>query len=140
LPNTSMARWARAAGTVTFVAGGVLFGIAGPAAANTNFNGVCESSEACIWDLDYYEGQWMWDYEGTDTNFTNNYYPQSGGPRLNDTATAIENRGTSCTAVFGQNIGGASAQGWTIRVARNTVWDGFYDYRNNGASSLWWSC
>ena len=87
--RSSRVRWARTVAAVALISGGVLFGTTLPASANTNFNNSCESSEACVWDGDYNEG-WLWDYEGTDTNFSNNYY-SNGGPRLNDTPS-LRNR------------------------------------------------
>lgn len=135
----SRVRWTRGIAAVAFVSGGVLIGTSLPASANTNFNGSCESSEACIWDGDYNEGP-LWDYEGTDTNFTNNTYARSSRA-LNNTGTGFENKGTSCTAVVGENVGGASAQGWTLRLARGAQVSLYRDSaRNNEASSLWWSC
>ena len=131
-------RWARGAVAAGIVSGAVLFVTSSPASANTNFNASCESSEACVWDGDIYEG-WLWDYESTDTNFTNNYYPK-GGPLLDNTGTGFENRGLSCTAVFGQNVGGPSSQGWTIRLARGATYEAYWTYKNNAASSLWWEC
>lgn len=136
---SSKLRWARAVGVVGIVPGAIMFGVAAPASANTNFNGDCESSEACVWRRSYNESV-PWDYEGTDTNFSNNYYPRSG-PNLNNTMDSAENKGTGCTAVFGENVGGQSAQGWTIRLGRGSVWSGYpNDSRVNEASSLWWVC
>ncbi|MEV4348435.1 hypothetical protein AB0J83_28610 [Actinoplanes sp. NPDC049596] len=130
-------RWSRAVAAVALGSGAMLFATSAPASANTNFNENCESSEACVWDWDFHEGP-LWDYEGTDTNFSNNYYP-NGGPRLNDSGEGFENLGTSCVAVFGQNAGGASASGWKMRLAAR---GGQYSSAAwaNAASSLYWDC
>ena len=135
---SKVARWSRAVAAAGLVTGGILFATSSPASANSNFNGSCESAEACFWNGSIYEGT-PWDYEGTDTNFTNNYYPKSG-PKLDNSAAGINNNGTSCTAAVGQNVGGASAQGWIIRLGRGGTADLYYSTKNNQASSLWWEC
>jgi hypothetical protein len=138
-----MLRWAGATASVTLASGAVLFGLASPASANTNFNAKCESSEACVYNWDYHEGH-KWDYEGTDTNFTNNYYPDTTqygeGPRLDNSAAAFDNYGTGCSAVFGQNVGGRSSQGWIIKLPVGGQSSVVNNSKNNQASSLWWEC
>ncbi|BCJ47110.1 hypothetical protein GCM10010168_83310 [Actinoplanes ianthinogenes] len=143
MPQSSLTvRWARGVAAAALVSGAVLFGTAMPASANVNFNGTCEASEACVFDWDYFEGP-RWDYEGTDTNFSNNYYPDTtkygAGPPLNDSAEGLHNFGLSCTAVFGQNAGGASASGWKVRHLPGKG-DGLPADRENRVSSLYWEC
>jgi hypothetical protein len=140
--SSSTGRWSRVLAVAALMSGAVIFGTSVPAAAaNTNFNGSCETSEACVFDWDYFEGP-RWDYEGTDTNFANNYYPDTStygeGPRLNDSGEGFHNFGTSCTAVFGQNAGGASASGWKLKYGRND--GGGPNAYANAASSLYWEC
>jgi len=132
---SSTVRWTAAAG---FVSSAILFGISTPALANTNFNGNCQSSEACIWEGDVYEHA-AWDYEGTDTNLSNNYYPTTGD-LVDNNSGGLLNMGNSCTAVFGNNYGSVSNSTKVVRLAvggsKSLINTTYYHVM----SSMSWTC
>nr|WP_296067585.1 hypothetical protein [uncultured Actinoplanes sp.] len=135
---SSTVRWTAAAAATGLVSSAILFGITTPAMANTNFNGTCESSEACIWEGDVYEHA-GWDYEGTDTNLSNNYYPRTGD-KVDNNSGGLLNLGTSCTAVFGNNYGSPSNSTVVIRIARGGSRSLIGTSYRNIISSMSWSC
>jgi hypothetical protein len=136
---SSTVRWTSAAAVTGIASSAILFGIATPALANTNFNGTCEVSEACIWEGDIWEHA-GWDYEGTDTNLSNNYYPTTGD-RVDNNSGGLVNRGSSCTAVWGNNYGSPSNSTVVIRIVRGGASRSLIgtSYRNI-VSSQSWSC
>lgn len=79
---------------------------------------------------------YTWDFEGTDTNFSNNWYP-GGGPNINDNGRSYWGRGGSCWAVFGNNFGGPGNHTVELWFPPNSAY-----YVNGPAimSSLFWSC
>lgn len=136
---SSGVRWTRAVAATGFVSGAILFGVASPAlAAQTNFNNECELSEACIWEGDIFEHA-VWDYEGTDTNLTNNYYP-STGDKVDNNSGGLQNHGRSCVAVFGNNTGSPSRSTRVFRLAVNATKSIQNTSDEDTISSMSWSC
>ncbi|MBB2946628.1 hypothetical protein FB565_006396 [Actinoplanes lutulentus] len=114
--TTSRTRWLGTLAVTGFAATAVLFGTAVPAsAANTNFDGDCETSESCIWQGDIYEVA-AWDYESTDSNLSNNYYKKTGA-KVNDNSGGVMSFGSSCTAAWGNNSGSLSNSTKTVKIA-----------------------
>ncbi|GGN74634.1 hypothetical protein GCM10010112_44980 [Actinoplanes lobatus] len=112
--TSSTARLVRAVAVTGLASSAALFATSTPASANTNFNGTCESSESCIWQGDIWETA-GWDYEGTDTDLRNNYYPRTGAV-VNDNSRGLTTMGTSCTAVWGNNPGTIANSTKVVRI------------------------
>ncbi|MBW6438589.1 hypothetical protein KZ829_33170 [Actinoplanes hulinensis] len=136
---SSTARWVRAVAVTGLASSAVLFATSMPASANTNFNGTCEPSESCIWQGDIWEIA-GWDYEGTDTNLSNNYYPRTGA-LVDNNSRGLTSRGSSCTAAWGNNYGSISNSTKVIKIVPGgvgrTLIDTTYD---RVMSTHTWSC
>jgi hypothetical protein len=130
-------RWRRlaAAAAAGVVAATVL--MATPASANTNFNRVCEVTEACIYD-GVNATSWLWDFEGTDTNLSNNWHP-GGGPRVDSNNMSLWGRGGSCWAVWGPNTG--TSQPWVYFAPPGAAsWFNMLPEDYDTLSSQFWWC
>ncbi|GIE98712.1 hypothetical protein [Paractinoplanes rishiriensis] len=133
-------RWSAVAAATFFASAAVVLGIAGPASANTNFNGSCESSEGCIYkNTRHVASQGIWDYEGTDRDLRGNYFINASGTEVDDNGTSFQNNGTSCIAMWGNHTGTNST--WAIWAAPG---GGKYDAAgtsyNDQVTSMWWEC
>lgn len=136
--RTGTVRLSRAIAVAVLGSGAILFGTTSPASANTNFNGNCESSEACVWAGDIFE-RGTWDYEGTDHDFRNNFYPTLG-TIVDRNSGGFSNSGTSCRAVLANNYGSASAGTIFSRLPRGGS-ESFVNTRKyHVMSQLYWEC
>lgn len=134
----STARWSRTIAATVLGAGAILFATTSPASANTNFNGNCETQEACVWEGDVFEHA-AWDYEGTDHDFHNNFYPTTGDI-VDNNSGGFNNQGTSCTAVLANNAGDPSRSTLFSRLGRGGSASFVLTNKYHVMSQLYWDC
>ena len=143
--SSAPVRWlATAVVTLTASAGVLVGGSLPAAAANTNVNGVCETSEAC----NYRNGGGgafnaafgLWDYEGTDHDFRNNTYVGGYHGALDNQGSSFWMRGQRCSADFSNGYGDPDDDSEHIIGSPGFSTDVSGTGFDNSASQLTWLC
>jgi hypothetical protein len=136
-----LGRTAVVAGALISVSGAAFTGFA---AANTNFNGTCESSEACGYRLggsnawDASDG--LYDYEGRDNYLNDNYFKASYASArvlVDDRITSVWNRGTSCQSVWRNGYNDTGSE-YVISDPGGYIDLSGTSYDNSASSLVWW--